>query len=415
MSGLRPVRGTHDLLPEGFRQHKYVIDTACEIAERYGFDEMMPPVFEFTHVFSRTMGQTSDVVTKEMYTFPDRSGEENITLRPEFTAGICRAFASNSLYDQVPFKVFACGPLFRYERPQKGRQRQFHQIDAEIIGVKGPQADIEVLSVGQHILEELEVAKSVTLRINSLGDAESREFYREKLVAYLEPFGEDLSEDSRQRLHHNPLRIFDSKSERDIEIITDAPLLRDHLNYDSQKFFGDVCDGLSGRGIAYTIDPGLVRGLDYYTHTAFEFVTESLGAQGTVIAGGRYDGLIEQLGGRPTPGIGWAGGVERLAMMVGNIRQRRRPVALVPIGGDACEEANIIAQKLRKAGFMVALDYSGGMKRRLARANKANAVIAILIGDDELKRGIVTIRDMENGEQHEKPLNNLANHLAQYR
>ena len=234
-------------------------------------------------------------------------------------------------------------------------------------------------------------------------------------MAYLEPFGEDLSEDSRQRLHHNPLRIFDSKSERDIEIITDAPLLRYHLNYDSQKFFGDVCDGLSGRGIAYTIDPGLVRGLDYYTHTAFEFVTESLGAQGTVIAGGRYDGLIEQLGGRPTPGIGWAGGVERLAMMVGNIRQRRRPVALVPIGGDACEEANIIAQKLRKAGFMVALDYSGGMKRRLARANKANAVIAILIGDDELKRGIVTIRDMENGEQHEKPLNNLANHLAQYR
>ncbi|MEK9725796.1 MAG: ATP phosphoribosyltransferase regulatory subunit, partial [Rhodospirillaceae bacterium] len=209
MSSFQPVRGTHDLLPDDFRTHKWVTDTAEAIAARYGFAEMTPPVFEFTQVFSRTMGETSDVVTKEMYTFPDRSGEEQMTLRPEFTAGICRAFVSNQLYDQAPFKVFARGPLFRYERPQKGRQRQFHQIDVEIIGVPGPEADIEVLAVGQHILEELGVARDVTLLVNSLGDPESRAAYRELLIGYLEPFKAELSADSQERLYRNPLRVFD--------------------------------------------------------------------------------------------------------------------------------------------------------------------------------------------------------------
>ncbi|MBT6093537.1 MAG: histidine--tRNA ligase [Rhodospirillaceae bacterium] len=415
MSTFQPVRGTHDLLPDDFRQHKWVTDTAQEIAERYGFDEMTPPVFEFTPVFARTMGETSDVVTKEMYTFPDRSGDEEMTLRPEFTAGICRAFVSNALYDQAPFKVFARGPLFRYERPQKGRQRQFHQIDVEIIGVPGPQADIEVLSVGRQILESLGVAQDCKLLLNTLGDPECRAQYRDILVAHLEPFKSELSQDSQARLYRNPMRVFDSKSERDQEIVADAPVLKDHLNDTSKAFFDEVCEGLARLGIEFTIEPGLVRGLDYYTHTAFEFVTETLGAQGAVIAGGRYDGLIEQLGGRPTPGIGWAGGVERLAMMAGAVKARRRPLAMVPMGADAAAQAMVIAQDLRQAGYMVEMGYSGNMKRRLARANKANARVALLLGDDELAKGVATVRDMETGEQTEAPLASLAEYLAQYR
>lgn len=415
MTSFQPVRGTHDLLPDAFRRHKWVTDTACEIAGRYGFDEMTPPMFEFTQVFSRTMGETSDVVTKEMYTFPDRSGEEEMTLRPEFTAGICRAFVSNALYDQAPFKVFARGPLFRYERPQKGRQRQFHQIDVEIIGVDGPQADIEVLAVGQHILESLGVADDVTLLLNTLGDPECRAQYRDILIAHLEPYKADLSEESQARLYRNPMRIFDSKSERDQEIVADAPLLKDHLNDASRTFFDAVCEGLARLGIPFKLDDALVRGLDYYTHTAFEFVTETLGAQGAVIAGGRYDGLIEQLGGRPTPGIGWAGGVERLAMMAGDGRARPSPVVIVPVGAAAAERGMLVAQDLRQAGYRVELGYSGNMKRRMARADKAGASVALLIGDDELARGMATVRDMKTGEQTDAPLQALAEHLTRYR
>jgi len=415
MSSFQPVRGTHDLLPEAFRQHKWVTDTAQEVAERYGFDEMTPPVFEFTQVFSRTMGETSDVVTKEMYSFPSRSGDEQMTLRPEFTAGICRAFVSNQLYDQAPFKVFARGPLFRYERPQKGRQRQFHQIDVEIIGVPGPEADIEVLAVGQHILESLGVAENVTLQLNSLGDPESRAAYRELLIAYLDPFQADLSADSRERLHRNPLRVFDSKSDRDQEIIAGAPLLKDHLNDHSRAFFDEVCEGLTRLGIEYRHDPGLVRGLDYYTHTAFEFVTDTLGAQGAVIAGGRYDGLIEQLGGRSTPGIGWAGGVERLAMMADAGKRRRRPIAVIPLGAEAAVRAEMITRDLRKSGFMVEMSYSGNMKKRLNRANKANAAAAVIIGEDELAGDAATVRDMDSGEQTAAPFATLAEFLSPYR
>ena len=415
MSSFQPVRGTHDLLPDAFRYHKKVTDTARDIAARYGFREMAPPVFEFTQVFSRTMGETSDVVAKEMYTFADRSGEQQMTLRPEFTAGICRAFASNALYDEAPFKAFATGPLFRYERPQKGRQRQFHQIDVEILGAPGAAADIEVLAVGQHILEELGVADDVTLKLNSLGDLESRGGYREKLIAYMEPFQAELSVDSRERLHRNPLRVFDSKSERDQAIVADAPLLKDNLNDTSKAFFDEVCEGLTRLGISFVLDPGLVRGLDYYTHTAFEFVTETLGAQGAVIAGGRYDGLIEQLGGRPTPGIGWAGGVERLAMMAGEASAAPRPVAIIPLGAAADARAQTLAYDLRKAGYSVELGYSGNMKRRLNRANKAGAAAAVIIGDDELAKGVATIRDMDSGKQYEAPVAALVKSLSLYR
>lgn len=414
MASLQPVRGTHDLLPSDFRAQRHVQDMAAEIALRYGFEEATPPIFEFTEVFQRTLGETSDVVTKEMYTFEDRGGD-SITLRPEFTAGLARAFMSNGLQQSVPVKLFARGPVFRYERPQKGRLRQFHQVDVEILGVPGPQADIEVIAVGAHLLRELGIADDVTLEINSLGDPESRLAYRDILVAYLEGYKDKLSEESLTRLEKNPLRIFDSKNEDDRAIMADAPLLHDHLNDHSREFFETVQSGLADIGVTSTFNPRLVRGLDYYSHTAFEFVTDKLGSQGAVLAGGRYDGLMEQMGGRPTPGIGWAAGVERLAMMVGDFAGAVRPIAIIPMGAEATRKAMIVAQDLRNTGYNIDLGYSGNMGKRMKRADKVGAVAAIIIGDDELAREAATVRDMSSGEQAEVPLQNLGEHLAQYR
>lgn len=414
MASLQPVRGTHDILPDDHRLQRWVADQAAQVAALYGYDEMTPPVFEFTEVFSRTLGETSDVVTKEMYTFEDRGGDQ-ITLRPEFTAGVARAFMSNGLAQQTPVKFFTRGPVFRHERPQKGRLRQFHQVDVEILGVAGPQADIEVLALGAHFLQTLGVSDRVKLLINTLGDPESRLAYRDKLVGYLDAYKADLSEDSRDRLGRNPLRIFDSKDKGDQAIMAGAPLLQEHLNADSRTFFDAVLAGLDDLGIAYEITPRLVRGLDYYSHTAFEFVTETLGAQGTVLAGGRYDGLMEQMGGKPMPGIGWAAGVERLAMMVGESPAAVRPLAVIPIGEAAATRALSLVQELRHAGFAADLGYSGNMKKRLNRANKLNARAALLLGEDELAAGVATVRDMDTGEQQQVALDVLKEHLAPYR
>lgn len=414
MASLQPVRGTHDLLPDDSRAQRFVQDTAAAIALRYGFEEMTPPVFEFTDVFQRTLGDTSDIVTKEMYTFEDRGGD-SITLRPEFTAGIARAFMSNGLQQSVPVKFFARGPVFRYERPQKGRLRQFHQVDVEILGVPGPQADIEVIAVGAHLLRELGIADDVTLEINTLGDTESRQNYRETLVAYLTNHKSKLSEDSLKRLQKNPLRIFDSKNEGDREVMAEAPLLQEYLNDHSRAFFDDVLQGLADVGVETNINPRLVRGLDYYSHTAFEFVTTTLGSQGAVLAGGRYDGLMEQMGGRAMPGIGWAAGVERLAMMVGDAALSKRPVAVVPMGAPAAREAMKIAQSLREDGYHVDLGYSGNMGKRMKRADKVNAIAAVILGDDELAKNVATVRDMQSGEQAEVPLPELRERLAKYR
>ena len=414
MATLQPVRGTHDLLPEDMRAQRHVADTAAAIALLYGFEEMTPPVFEFTDVFQRTLGDTSDIVTKEMYTFEDRGGD-SITLRPEFTAGIARAFMSNGLQQSVPCKFFARGPVFRYERPQKGRLRQFHQVDVEILGVPGPQADIEVIAVGAHLLRALGVAADVKLELNTLGDTESRLQYRDTLVAYLTGHKDKLSEDSLNRLEKNPLRIFDSKDEGDRAVMADAPLLNEHLNDHSREFFDTVLEGLADVGVEAHINRRLVRGLDYYSHTAFEFVTDKLGAQGAVLAGGRYDGLMEQMGGRPTPGIGWAAGVERLAMMVGDAAGSVRPVAVVPVGADAMREAMKITQSLREAGYHVDLGYSGNMGKRMKRADKINAIASVILGEDELARNAASVRDMPTGEQTEVPLSDLGEHLAKYR
>ena len=414
MSDLQPVRGTHDILPEDHRRHRQVTETARQIAARYGYEEISTPVFEFSEVFKRTLGETSDIVTKEMFSFEDRGGEQ-LTLRPEVTAGVARAFISGGLAQHLPLKFFCQGPMFRYERPQKGRQRQFHQIDVELLGVDGPLADIEIISLAAHILDALGVADKVTLELNTLGDTESRQSYRTKLVGYLEGFKDKLSEDSLARLDRNPLRILDSKDQGDRAVIADAPLLEDHMNDASKAFFEDVQKGLKTAGIEYKINPTLVRGLDYYCHMACEFTTETLGAQGAVLAGGRYDGLIEAMGGPPTPGTGWAAGVERLALMIAEPPGPARPVAVVPIGQAAEAEALSLVQRLRRAGFTADLGFSGNLKKRLKGANKANAVAAVIIGEDELAKGAATVRDMKTGEQTEVKLSALEDHLARYR
>jgi histidyl-tRNA synthetase len=406
MSQLQPIRGTHDILPEEFSRFARVVDTAREVARLYGYREMATPIFETTEVFARTSGETSDVVSKQMYSFADKGGDP-VTLRPEYTAGICRAFITNGLLQHVPFKVFAHGPMFRYERPQKGRYRQFHQLDIEAIGAPEPLCDVEVIAVGADILDRLGVLGDCVLEINSLGDAESRAAHRKVLIDYFMGHLGRLSEDSRNRLEKNPLRIFDSKDEGDRALLPKAPLLKDFLTQAARDFFAAVLAGLDHAGIAYRVNSALVRGLDYYTHTAFEFVTTRLGAQGTVLAGGRYDGLIEQLGGPPTPGIGWAAGIERLAMLAGEPEKPERPVALIPLGAAAEREALALARRLRRAGVAIELDYKGNMKKRLQRANKVGARAAIILGDDELKAGAAAVKNLDSGEQRSVPLEGI--------
>lgn len=410
MAKFQSVRGTHDLLPEDFRRHAHVVGTAREVAASYGFAEIATPIFEATEVFARSMGETSDVVSKEMYSFTDKGGE-NLTLRPEYTAGICRAFISNGQMQNVPFKVFAHGPMFRYERPQKGRQRQFHQIDIELIGAAEPEADVEVITLGADILDRLGILDKCSLELNSLGDLESRDAYRAALKAYYAGHLEALSEDSRRRLDKNPLRILDSKDEGDRAINQNAPHIGDYYTDAARDFLARVLDGLAAAGVSANVNPALVRGLDYYTHTAFEFVTTHLGSQGAVIAGGRYDGLIEQLGGPSTPGIGWAGGIERLAMLAAADLAAPRPLALVPMGEAAERQAIALARTLRREGLAVDLAYRGNMQKRLKRANKVQAAVAVLIGDDELARGVATVKDLDQGSQESIALDRLIDYL----
>ena len=411
MSTLQPVRGTHDLLPEESRRHRHVEEVARAVAERYGFGEIMTPIFEFTEVFSRTLGETSDVVTKEMYTFDDRGGE-HLTLRPEGTAGVARAFISGGLAQHLPLKLFYRGPMFRYERPQKGRLRQFHQVGVELLGVDSPEADAEVIALGAHLLAALGVQGKVVCELNSLGDAESRAAYREVLVAYLSGHRDGLSEDSRARLERNPLRVLDSKDEGDRRIVAGAPLMGDSLTPAAREFFERLTTALTALAVPYQVNPRLVRGLDYYCHTAFEFTTDALGAQGTVLAGGRYDGLIAQMGGPQTAGIGWAAGVERLSMLLAEPPAPPRPLAVVP-GADQVA-AMVLAERLRRAGKVIELGFSGNMGKRLKRANKLNARAAIILGADEAARGAVTVRDLDSGEQREVALADLETHLDRF-
>lgn len=397
MADLRPVRGTHDLIGDDARRHRAVIETARAVAQLYRYEDIATPIFEFAEVFTRPLGDTSDIVTKETYSFEDRGGE-TLTLRPENTAAVCRALLSNGLLQSLPARFFYAGPMFRYERPQKGRQRQFHQFGIELLGAPEPFGDVEVIACGARILAALGVT-GVTLELNTLGDTESRASYRDALVGYLQRFEADLSPDSRTRLGRNPLRILDSKDEGDRAILRDAPLLEDCLNPASRAFFIEVKAGLDSLAIPYTVNPRLVRGLDYYGHTAFEFTTTALGAQGTVMAGGRYDGLIEMMGGPPTAGVGWAAGVERLAMLLAETPALERPVAILPVDETTSLEALVLAEELRAAGFAVEHGFRGKVGQRLKRASRANARYAVLIGPDEVAAGQVQLRDLDRGEQ----------------
>src|SRR5436305_11725486 len=336
MTPVQPVRGTQSVLGEDADRVAAVVAAFDKVRRLYGFRRIEVPTIEPTAVLARTIGEPPDVVSKEMYSFEDRGGE-SITLRPEFTAGICRAYLSEGWQQFAPLKVAASGSAFRYERPQKGRFREFHQLNAEIIGAGEPQADVELLAFADQLLKELGIGGTI-LKLNTLGDPETRAAWRDALLEHFRGHAASLSEDSQARLERNPLRILDSKAHQDWPVVDSAPAIDEFLTGEAADFFGNVTAGLDAAGIAWERAPRLVRGLDYYRHTAFEFITDRLGAQGTVIGGGRYDGLIESLGGPHTPAIGWAAGIERLAMMIDAPERDRLKVVIVPIGERAGKE-----------------------------------------------------------------------------
>jgi histidyl-tRNA synthetase len=384
-------------------KHRLVIDAARTASARYGFQEMATPIFEFSEVFSRPLGESSDIVTKENYSFADRGGEI-LTLRPENTAGVVRAMISGGLTQSLPLKYFYAGPMFRYERPQKGRMRQFHQVGIEYLGPDDSLADAEIIACGARFLASLGVLDDCELHLNSLGDSDSRAAYRAALIAYLETFADQLSDDSKTRLAVNPLRILDSKDAGDRAILQDAPRLQDYLNDVSKAHFADLTAALDSAGVAWVFDPLLVRGLDYYCHTAFEFVTTSLGAQGTVLGGGRYDGLAEMLGGPKVAGVGWAAGVERLAMLVETASVNNPKVAILTADDGARQAAFRLAEQLRDAGIDIDLPTSGAMGKKLKKADKAGILTAVIMGSDELAKNTVQLRNLRDGSQQELPL-----------
>jgi histidyl-tRNA synthetase len=410
MTPVQPVRGTQSLLGEEADRLATVVAAFDRVRRLYGFKRVEVPTIEQTAVFARTIGETTDVVSKEMYSFEDRGGEP-ITLRPEFTAGICRAYLSEGWQQFAPLKAATYGSAFRYERPQKGRFREFHQLDAEIIGAGEPQADVELLAFADQLLKELGITGAI-LQLNTLGDPETRAAWRDALFEHFRDHKSALSEDSQLRLERNPLRILDSKAHQDWPIVDSAPAIDDYLTPEAGDFFARVTEAVDAAGIVWERAPRLVRGLDYYRHTAFEFVTDRLGAQGTVIAGGRYDGLIEALGGPHTPAVGWAAGIERLAMMLDAPQPERPSVVIVPLGARAELTAQGILAGLRSEGVAADMAYRGNMKKRLSRANDAGAAYALIIGDDELDRGEAQLKDLSNGEQRAVSLDLIAEAIA---
>jgi histidyl-tRNA synthetase len=409
MTPVQPVRGTQSLLGEDADRLAAVVAAFDRVRRLYGFKRVEVPTIEQTGVFARTIGETTDVVSKEMYSFEDRGGE-SITLRPEFTAGICRAYLSEGWQQFAPLKVAASGSAFRYERPQKGRFREFHQLDAEILGAGEPQADVELLAFADQLLKELGITGTI-LKLNTLGDPETRSAWRDALHEHFRGHASALSEDSQARLERNPLRILDSKAHQDWPVVDSAPAIDEFLTGEAADFFGKVTAGLDAAGIAWERAPRLVRGLDYYRHTAFEFVTDQLGAQGTVLAGGRYDGLMESLGGPHTPAVGWAAGIERLAMMMDAPDVEKPTAVIVPLGERAETAGQRLVADLRRAGLAADMAYRGSMKKRLSRANDAGAAYALIIGDDELERGEAQLKNLGTGEQRSVALEQIVEAL----
>jgi histidyl-tRNA synthetase len=359
----------------------HVVATFERVRRLYGFKGLQLPVIEPTAVFSRSLGEATDVVSKEMYSFEDRGGD-SITLRPEFTAGIARAYLTNGWQQFAPMKLSVHGPLFRYERPQKGRYRQFHQIDAEIIGAAEPSADVELLVMADQLLKELGINDGVTLQLNTLGDTPSRDAWRAALVGYFNDHKGALSEDSLSRLEKNPLRILDSKDPKDRPIADAAPVIDDYLSGEAQDFFGAVTAGLDAAGVAWTRNAALVRGLDYYRHTAFEFVTDRLGAQGTVLGGGRYDGLIENLGGPATPAVGWAAGIERLGMLIDAVPTQQIEAMIVLENDAGLGYAFALLRQLRQAGISADMIATGSPKKRYDKAVKQSPAAILRVNED---------------------------------
>lgn len=394
MEKLQPVRGTKDLFAEEYDKHDAIIDIAKNIADIYGYQGLSLPIFEFSGVFKRSLGESSDVVGKEMYSFLDK-GEEEITLRPEFTAGVCRAFISNGWKHLLPLKLFTHGPLFRYERPQKGRQRQFHQLNYEFFGPSTPEVDAEIISMAANLLDKIGVLKDTKLELNSLGCSDTRKKYQVALVEYFKKYENDLSDDSKVRLYKNPLRILDSKNENDKKLVSNAPKINDYFTTESRDFFEKLQEYLKLLNISFNLNPALVRGLDYYNHTAFEFVTTSLGAQGTVLGGGRYNGLIKLMGGEETSAIGFAAGIERLALLSDLKKVKPRSCAVIALDDKQKNIAIKIANELRKKNIHVQIDYAQKFDKALKNAIKFNCNYAIFIGEEELKNVSVKLKNLD--------------------
>lgn len=409
---MQPARGTRDLLPEQNRIYRFLEESALRCAKNYAFSEIETPIFEFSEVFHRTLGESSDMVSKETYDFKDR-GQESLTLRPEGTAGVARAFISEGLAQSLPLKFYYSGPMFRYERPQKGRYRQFYQLGVEFLGVESPFADIEVLNLAWDFLKSIGLDSSCRLEINTLGDRESRARYRERLVQYFTQYEKELSADSQLRLKKNPLRILDSKDDKDKKIIVGAPSFESDLNDASKIFFDKVQQGLQHLQIPFQLNAKLVRGIDYYCHTVFEFVTESLGAQGTLLAGGRYDGLIESMGGPKTPGVGWAAGIDRLLELVPShkVPAPLKKVAFVSADEAGEKEVLKIAQTLRDTDLVIEIPWTGNMGKKMKKAAGAGAHYAIILGEAEVKNQTATVKNMQTGEQKTVLQKDLKTHL----
>ena len=407
---LQSVRGTHDHLPEDMYKYNNIITKAENISALYGFKPMATPIFEFSSVFKKTLGESSDIVTKEMYTFKDK-GDEEITLRPEGTAGIVRAIISNGLSQEMPFKSFYHGPMFRYERPQKGRLRQFHQIGIELLGTKSEQADIEIIACANNLIKALDIDGSSTLHINSLGNITERKTYIADLLIYLKDFKNKLSISSIDRFEKNPLRILDSKAEEDIEIVKNAPKLINYLESESKDSFNKVLEGLNSLNITYEINHKLVRGLDYYNNTTFEFITNKLGSQSAILAGGRYDNLMKQMGGPDIPGIGWAAGIERLALLTTIKKDKKKSVSMIPVGIENNILCINLADELRNKNISIDMAYSGNLKKRLKQANKISADYAVIIGGEEIQNNNAIIRNLETGSQEYIELDKLVKHI----
>ncbi len=408
---IKKPRGTEDLKASSMAGHNFIVDMARKTARQFCFQEMATPILESTQIFSRTLGEESDIVNKEMFTFPDRSGE-SLTLRPEGTAGVARHFITEKLHQQLPLRFFYQGPMFRYERPQKGRLRQFHTVGVELLGEPTHRGDVECISLACLFFKHLKIEKELTLEINSIGDVESREKHRKALVDYLKPLKNKLSPDSRRRLKTNPLRILDSKEEQDQELLPSAPSIQDFLNPRSRDFFAQTKEGLNRLGIPYTINPLLVRGLDYYNHSVFEFKAspKKTGAQNTVLAGGRYDRLIEIMadGGDRVHGVGWGAGVERIRFLIQHKDDITRPIALVPLGEEAEKLALKLAWDLRQAGLTVFHPRStGSLSKKMKRAVQIKARHAIIFGPEEIKTKNLSVKNLDKESQQSVPLGQI--------